>query len=194
MAPKVLEAGMKLIGSLASGIVKNAVAAINAVGNIGKQIWEAFTGFGKSAVDWGKDLIDNFTAGIKAFINKPLDAIRGLASKIKKFLGFSEPEEGPLSDFHTYAPDMVKLFAQGIEDNQGLITDAISGAFALPGMAQTNGGQAAGKEITVPRGGGPVAVGESTMVIDRIAFARLIYRLYNEEAARVGVQLAGVNA
>ena len=46
-------------------------------------------------------------------------------------LGFSEPEEGPLSDFHTYAPDMMKLFAKGITDNAGLVTDAAERAFNL---------------------------------------------------------------
>ena len=39
------------------------------------------------------------------------------------FLGFSEPEKGPLSNFHTYAPDMMQLFASGIKDNLWRITD-----------------------------------------------------------------------
>ena len=56
-------------------------------------------------------------------------------------LGFSEPKEGPLSNFHTYAPDMMELFAKGIRDNEHLITDQIRSSFNL-GQAFT--GAAAG--------------------------------------------------
>ena len=44
---------------------------------------------------------------------------------IRKYIGFSEPEKGPLANFHTYAPDMMKLFASGIRDNAGLIENAL---------------------------------------------------------------------
>ena len=47
--------------------------------------------------------------------------MKNIGSTIKNFLGFSEPKEGPLSNFHTYAPDMMKLFAQGIEDNADIV-------------------------------------------------------------------------
>ena len=40
-----------------------------------------------------------------------------LAGTVKSFLGFSEPEQGPLSNFHTYAPDMIDLFTQGIKES-----------------------------------------------------------------------------
>lgn len=41
-------------------------------------------------------------------------------------IGFSEPSRGPLSNFHTFAPDMMALFAKGIRDNLGLVTDAMN--------------------------------------------------------------------
>ena len=44
---------------------------------------------------------------------------------MKNFLGFSEPKEGPLSNFHTYAPDMMKLFAEGIYRNLGVVEQAM---------------------------------------------------------------------
>ena len=73
--------------------------------------------------------MDNLVSGIKEKVNAVIDAVKGVAAKIKSFLGFSEPEEGPLSNFHTYAPDMMKLFAQGIRDNEHLITDQIKKSF-----------------------------------------------------------------
>lgn len=96
-------------------------------GNIWTKIKGAFNV--KDALTWGKDMMDNLVQGIKDKVNHVVDAVKGVANKIKSFLGFSEPEEGPLSNFHTYAPDMMKLFAQGIKDNTYLITDQIRKSF-----------------------------------------------------------------
>ena len=82
-----------------------------------------------SALTWGKDLIDNFVNGIKSKISAVTSAVSSVANKVKRFLGFSEPEEGPLSNFHTYAPDMMNLFAKGIRDNEDVITDQIEKSF-----------------------------------------------------------------
>ena len=76
-------------------------------------------------IEWGKDMIDNFIEGIKDRIWAVKDAVGDVASAVKDVLGFSEPDEGPLSNFHTFAPDMMNLFAKGIRDNMGLVTDAI---------------------------------------------------------------------
>ena len=37
-----------------------------------------------------------------------------VAETIASFIHFSEPDVGPLSDFHTFMPDMMKQLAQGI--------------------------------------------------------------------------------
>ena len=52
---------------------------------------------------------------------------------------FSEPEEGPLKNFSTYAPDMMKTFAEGIRKNQHLVTDAASQAMQGVSTAMTAG-------------------------------------------------------
>ena len=57
------------------------------------------------------------------------DTIKGIASGIKDFLGFSEPKLGPLSNFHTYAPDMMDLFMQGINDKQRELQNTVASAF-----------------------------------------------------------------
>lgn len=78
---------------------------------------------------WGKDLINNFVGGIRAKISAVKDTISNVASTIKRILGFSEPEEGPLSNFHTYAPDMIDLFNKGVEQNERKLKGTISDAF-----------------------------------------------------------------
>ena len=131
--PKILEAGGKLIAEFARGIVQNIGKIGEAIGSIGEKIMDGIGSLVDSAAQWGRDMIDNFIGGIKGMWDKAKNAVSDFAGGIKRFLGFSEPEEGPLSDFHTYAPDMVKLFAQGIKDNQGLLDDAINGAFNFRG-------------------------------------------------------------
>lgn len=81
------------------------------------------------ALSWGKDMIDNFISGITSKIQAVKDAVGNVAGAVRDFIGFSEPEKGPLSNFHTFAPDMMSLFIKGIEDNEKRLTDAVAGAF-----------------------------------------------------------------
>lgn len=79
------------------------------------------------AIDWGKDIIDGMIQGIRDKIGGIGEAVGGIADKIKGFIGFSEPEEGPLSNFHTYMPDMMEMMAEGIKDNTWRVEQAITG-------------------------------------------------------------------
>lgn len=81
------------------------------------------------ALTWGKDLIDSFIGGITSKIQAVRDAVSSVAGAVRDFIGFSEPDKGPLSNFHTFAPDMMNLFIKGIEDNEKRLTDAVAGAF-----------------------------------------------------------------
>ena len=77
------------------------------------------------ALQWGADIIDAIVSGITGAVGKVGEAVKGVADKIKSFLGFSEPEDGPLSDFHTYMPDMIDLMTQGIQAGKDKVKDAI---------------------------------------------------------------------
>lgn len=77
------------------------------------------------ALNWGKDLIGNIVNGIKAKIGDVRNAITEVANNIKAYLHFSEPDVGPLSDFHTYMPDMINLMKQGIERNMGSLINSV---------------------------------------------------------------------
>ena len=68
------------------------------------------------------------------------DEIEAVAEDIASFLGFSEPEKGPLSNFHTFAPDMMDLFTKGIRDNIPEVRKAaedMAAAVAQPVNAST---------------------------------------------------------
>ncbi|NBI10267.1 hypothetical protein D1641_09625 [Colidextribacter sp. OB.20] len=72
----------------------------------------------KDAKSWGEDICKNLSDGMEG-IGKGLvaGAATGLAQSIRDRLHFSEPDVGPLSDFHTYMPDMLDLMSRGIKDN-----------------------------------------------------------------------------
>ena len=83
------------------------------------------TSLPEKAITWGADIIQGIIDGITGGIGKIGDAAKGIADKIKSFLGFSEPEDGPLSDFHTYMPDMIDLMSQGIEKGKRKVAQAL---------------------------------------------------------------------
>ena len=116
------------IGNIKDSIVTGFTAAIDWIKALPAQ-----------PVQWGKDIINSIVDGIKSAVSKVGEAVSGVASKIKGFLGFSEPDEGPLSDFHTYMPDMIDLMTKGISAGKAKVRDALG---ALTGdmsiMAQAN--------------------------------------------------------
>lgn len=103
----------------------------------------------QSALTWGSDMVSNFTSGISSAWGTLKSGVSGMAGHVRSFVGFSEPEEGPLSDFHTYAPDMMELFAKGIKDNEYKVIDnvenvtskiknAFSNDYAAPNIATSS--------------------------------------------------------
>lgn len=134
---------------------------------------------------WGADMISNFINGIKEKWQALKDTVAAVGQSIKDFLGFSEPKEGPLSNFHTYAPDMMKLFAQGIKDNAYLITDAIGSSFDLrPYLSTMNSGinklnNTASSSMEAQASQGPVVVNISLQ-----GDAKRLFQVLSEEAHR----------
>lgn len=91
---------------------------------------------------WGDDMMRSMANGILGGANNYIvAAVETVAKAIEERLGFSEPDKGPLSRFHEFAPDMMALFAQGIREGQGLLDAAIGDVFDLgPLIAAQNGG------------------------------------------------------
>lgn len=115
----------EIIMAIVKGLADGALELINAGKKLVDDIKDGFAGKLKDAKDWGKDLIDNFVSGITEKWESLKSSVRNVAQTVKDILGFSEPKEGPLSDFHTYAPDMMMLFAKGIRDNEYLVEDQL---------------------------------------------------------------------
>ena len=127
--PELLKAVPQIILAIANGLLSMAGKIYDAGASLVNKVKSAIMEKVNAAKQWGKDLIQNFIDGITAKWNALKDKVSGVAQTVKDFLGFSEPKKGPLSNFHTYAPDMMDLFAKGIKDNEHLITDQIEKSF-----------------------------------------------------------------
>ena len=149
--PVLLEAAASIIATLGDGIVGGLVTVAQWGADIIDTIKTAIMEKIEEAKTWGKDLIQNFVDGIKGALNLVGDAVKAVAQKIKDFIGFSEPDEGPLSNFQTYAPDMVDLFCEGLEDSKMELDSTLTSVLQLPqnGMEMQAAGVGGGA-ITIP--------------------------------------------
>lgn len=118
---KVTEAKQKAVDAFTN--MKNTIS--NKVNEIKNSIVNGF----KNAVDyikslpseakkWGSDIINGIIQGIKDKLGALKKEMSNVADTVKSYIHFSEPDVGPLSDFHTYMPDMIKLMTEGI--NKGI--------------------------------------------------------------------------
>ena len=136
--PDLVKAIPEIIMAVVQGLADGAKSLLEAGKKIVDDVKDGFLGKIGDAADWGKDLISNFVDGIKKKWEDLKSSVVGVAQTVKDLLGFSEPKEGPLSNFHTYAPDMMALFAKGIRDNERLVTDQIEESFGLGAAALNN--------------------------------------------------------
>lgn len=88
------------------------------------------TSLPSKALQWGKDIIMGIVNGIKSCIGAVGDAVSSVANKIKSFLHFSVPDEGPLTDYESWMPDFMKGLAKGIEDSKSMVAKAMNGVAA----------------------------------------------------------------
>lgn len=127
----VLGAIKNAVTSVFSGIVnaiKNAMSnVLNAVKNGFSNVKNHITGLASQAVTWGKDLVMGIVNGIKSCIGAVGDAVKSVADKIKSFLHFSVPDEGPLTDYESWMPDFMGGLAKGIEKSKSLVAKAVEG-------------------------------------------------------------------
>ena len=125
----VLGAIRGAVTSAFNGIV-NAVKG--AMGNVLNTVISGFsnvrnhiTGLASQAFTWGRDLVMGIVNGIRSCIGAVADAASSVASKIRSFLHFSVPDEGPLTDYESWMPDFMRGLAKGIEKSRSMIQNAV---------------------------------------------------------------------
>lgn len=124
--PDILASGIliavEIVKGIAQGMVDFFAPVSDALSDMLIDLTDWFSRKWNDFKEWGSDMIQAFIDGIKEKWQSLKDTVCDVASSVKDFLGFSEPDKGPLSNFHTFAPDMMDLFAKGIADNEDTIT------------------------------------------------------------------------
>lgn len=131
--------------------IKNAIRELpKIVSDIFEKIGSTISGWIDNAKEWGADFIHGLTEGILSGVNGIIDAVRGIGDKIRSFLHFSRPDEGPLRDYETWMPDFIDGMVKGINENVYKVSNAVKrvaktmsesmygGTPALASATQTN--------------------------------------------------------
>ena len=135
--------GLKnLVSSIASNLKQTAVNAFKsmvsgigfALSSLGSVVQSGFqsaisfiTSLPGKALEWGKDFINGIADGIRSTIGNVVNAVSDVADKIRSFLHFSVPDEGPLTDYESWMPDFMSGLAKGIEKSRDMVKKAVSG-------------------------------------------------------------------
>lgn len=198
--PQLIAAVPEIFRALVSGFQQNWPQIQQAGRDIVDQLGNTLRSLGSQALQWGKDMMSNFINGIKSMIGGIGEAAKSAAATAASFLHFSEPDVGPLSNFHTFAPDMMKMFADGITRNIGTVRSALGG---LTGMMADEMGMETGLNAiragaytaarAVPSASGSAGVQVNAKVKFEGALAPLamvLQPLIEVEAQRVGESYA----
>lgn len=191
--PLLLDANAQIITAIIGAIIASIPTFLETLGTLFGNIAEFWLGKLEDAAGWGKDLMKNFIDGIKSRFGDVKSVLSELGELIASLIGFSEPDIGPLSNFHTYAPDMMELFAKGIRDNTQMLQDQLAQSFnfepEIAGAVNTtpnvvNGGNR----------GSQSAIGPLTVILelDKMEFGRAVYEVNNAETQRVGLRIVNV--
>lgn len=132
----IVNAAKTYASNVATNIIEGIGKGIDWVKSLPSQAWQ-----------WGADIINGIADGIRAAISTVTDAISSVADVISSYIHFSEPDVGPLSNFHTYMPDMMKEMVQGIRKGIPMLEDAMNTMTTsmVPGMPAA-GSAAAGNQ------------------------------------------------
>lgn len=167
----IKEKAVNIFNSMVTGI-KNTVGKVYTAVKSG---FDKAINFIKSlpskALQWGKDFINGLKNGIMAGVNKIVDAVRNVANKIRSFLHFSRPDEGPLRDYETWMPDFMSGLADGIYQNIDKIQKAASDVSGT--INSTITGRVTDIANNTPNiGGGMIVVDGDTIVLDGKAIGK----------------------
>ena len=122
--PQILARLPEIIGNIKNTLIGAIPALMQSIGN---SLSNAFGSIINKARQWGKDMIQGFIDGIRNMINRVGEAAKSIANKIKSFLHFSRPDEGPLRDYQKWMPDFVDGLAKSLENSAGTLQSAVKG-------------------------------------------------------------------
>lgn len=119
--PEILATGARMIGEMISGIGSKIGEIGEKAKEIGETVRDKIKEFFDKAFNWGKDMVDGLVRGIKSKLGLVSDTATSVADSVSKVIHFSRPDEGPLRDYETWMPDMVKGLATTLRQASPLL-------------------------------------------------------------------------
>lgn len=162
----IVSAIISFFTNLVSAVKTKATQIKNAIVNGINSAVSFITSLPGKALQWGKDFIGGFIKGITSKITGLIDKIKGIGSKIRSFLHFSRPDEGPLRDYETWMPDMMKGMAKSLTSSEGYLLNPIE---------QLAGKMSAGIKSALDPNGKLMAGVTATAVTEGVVIQPIIY-------------------
>lgn len=119
---------------------------LSGIRGMASAVWDALTGPFERARDmvldivadawnWGRNLVANIIDGIKSKLSALTSVVSQVAGKVSSFLGFHSPaKEGPGADADKWAPNLMRMFTQGIRQSIPQLQQTLNVALATPAV------------------------------------------------------------
>ena len=117
-------AGQNIGQNLADGISSKSGAVSTAASGLASSASSPLSSLQNSSRSWGEHLVSNFNAGLIAMTPRTEAAAKGVADAVKKYLGHSTPEDGPLKNDDVWGLHFGENFAAGIVRSVPIVEDA----------------------------------------------------------------------
>lgn len=125
-----------------------AQAGVNAASGLVNSIIGKIRSLPGQLFNWGVDMVKGIANGIRNAIHHVTSAVSDVANKIKSFLHFSRPDEGPLAEYESWMPDMVEGLSDSLRkaspeliSQTEALASGMSDAFNVNGGISASGGR-----------------------------------------------------
>lgn len=125
-----------------------AHAGVNAAQGLVNSIIGKIRSLPGQLFNWGVDMVKGIANGIRNAIHHVTSAVSDVANKIKSFLHFSRPDEGPLAEYESWMPDMVEGLSDSLRkaspeliSQTEALASGMSDAFNVNGSVSASGGR-----------------------------------------------------
>lgn len=137
---EAIQWGWNMLIQFAIGI-SNKIQNIRAkIDEIKTTIQNKFRELINSAANWGRDMINGFTNGVNERLGALRQHVENVANAIRSRLHFSRPDEGPLRDYETWLPDMVKGMAISLDKASPYLIGKVNDLASAMNMSPTLNG------------------------------------------------------
>ena len=129
--------------------------------------WNAVLEFfgGLNLFESGAKLLSTFVDGIKSMASSVVESVKGVFTKVREYLPFSDAHVGPLSQLTLSGARMMSTLAEGVTSGQGGLVARVSGALSGVGGAIRDWWKGLGNPVTdtVPKLPTPPTAGVPVM-------------------------------